>query len=103
MKLSVLATLCAALFSLYYIIQLPYIVSILLFSVFALLAYIGYSRNLKLAGYAAFFGFLILFAIMSGYYADVKGVGGNIMPAAILGSIGTLLIIFEELKPPTRQ
>ena len=102
MKLSTVTLFVAALLSAYNIVRLPYTVGICFFIVFAAFAYIGYVRKLNLLNYAAFFGFIILSAIMSGYYADVKGVGGTIMPELILGGIGMVIIILEELKITSR-
>lgn len=103
MRLFFLVTFFAALLSAYYIIQLPYLISICLFAALVILAYYGYARKSSLASRSAFFGFLALSAIMGGYRADVQGMAGTILPEFIVGGIGIILILFEELKPSARR
>ena len=99
MKLFPLTTLVAAFPSIHQIVRLPYAGSICFFVAFVVLTYLGHVTKLKLIGYFSFSGSLVLSAIMGGHYTDLKGVGGTIIPEVVVGSIGTLLIIFEILKP----
>jgi len=111
MRPFVLATLAAALLSLYSIVRLPSALAICFFIAFAAFALLGFRQTskvlepkvLNLTSYAAFLGFLALSAIMGGYYADVKGVGGTILPELWVWGIGTFLLIFEAWRHSTRQ
>ena len=103
MKLSTLATVAAALLGARHITGLPYPLSVGCFVLFAVLAVLGHVRKLNLLGYAAFFGFIILSAIMEGYRADVTSTGGTVRPELTVGIIGTVLIIAEELSARRRE
>ena len=56
------------------------------------------SNPLTLRGFAAFLGFLALSAILGGYYADEKGVGGTILPELIVGGVGAFALILKVWK-----
>lgn len=101
-----LATLAAALLGLHSIIRLPYPLAFCWFMLLAALAWSGFrstSKPLTLRGFAAFLGFLALSAIMGGYYADEKGVGGTVLPELVVGGAGSLLLIFEIWRGPARR
>lgn len=103
MKSIVVATCVAAFLGVRYMIQLPYSAAICFFIVLAVFAYLSYIRRLRVGSYIAFFGFLVLSAILGGYHADLSGTSGTILPELIVGSIGILLILFAELRPLRRR
>lgn len=100
MKPVTLSIVAAGILSLYQIARLPSSIALSVFIALVFFTYIGHSRKSKLLGYSSFFGFLALSAVMGGYYADVKGVGGTLLPEFVVGSVGVLFILLEVLNPP---
>lgn len=95
MKLLPLLFLTVISLNIYYVIKLPYLITILFFASLITLAYIAYKREFKFVLYLSFFGLIVVSGIMGGYYADVQGIGGTIAPQAILGGVGAFAIIQE--------